>query len=465
MAVGRRADSLPSGERVEARVADVDDSERLTAALTGCEAAYYLVHSMTGGGDFASRDETLARTMARAAREAGVRRIVYLGGLGGDDESTHLESRHHVGDVLRSTGVDVVELRAAVVLGAGSASFEMLRDLTERLPVMVCPRWIGTKVQPIAETDLLSYLAQALDVAPGVYEIGGPEVTTYRDMITTYANVRGLRRRWIVKVPLLTPTLSSLWVVLVTSVDRSLVQSLGKGLAAEVIVREPSRTAGAFTVDGRNVRDAIVAALDEQATALPERLFDLPSGLHDGVYAMRGHADVDPVDLPGAEADLGSCGGDLHWYGAAFAWRLRLLLGRLFGERLRLHRPAAVEVGARVDWWTVDRYEPALLVLGTDRWFCGEAWLGYAVRREPRPHVVQVGALRPRGLIGVVYWRLLLPIHVVVFRVMAKQQAVRAARLRRAQSTTSTTTPRSRARYATSLSLSKFFPWTLTRST
>jgi hypothetical protein len=158
----------------------------------------------------------------------------------------------------------------------------------------------------------------------------------------------------------------------------------------------------------------------------PERLFDMETGVVDGVFVMRGHADVAPEHLAGAQADLASCGGDLRWYGWAWAWKARILLGRPFGERLELKRPPTIEVGAEVDWWTVERFEPDRIVLGTRKWFCGEAWLGYAVLDEPVPHVLQVGALRARGLRGLLYWRLVWPIHVVVFQVMAKRQAVRA---------------------------------------
>jgi hypothetical protein len=245
-------------------------------------------------------------------------------------------------------------------------------------------------------------------------------------MIDTYARVRGLRRRVIVDVPLLTPKLSARWVDLVTPVDRVVSHSLIESLTSEVVVAHAARTDAAFDVHPMSVAEAIAWALDTQARELPARLFDLPAGVDDGVYVMRGHADVDPTDLAGAEIDLAPCGGDLRWYGWSWAWRLRIALGRLFGEHLRLHRPPAVVPGATVDWWKVARFEDNELVLETREWFCGEAWLGYAVRRDPRPHVVQVGALRPMGVVGVLYWRAVWPIHRVVFQVMAKRQAVRA---------------------------------------
>lgn len=422
----------PDGPGRRAEAVDIADGDRLTDALSGADAAVYLVHSMAGGDDFAERDRTLAETFAASARRAGVRRIVYLGGLGRGDLSHHLASRHEVGVALASAGVPVVELRAAVVLGSGSISFEMLRYLTERLPAMVCPRWIRTRIQPIAEVDLLAHLERALDddVPPGIYEVGGPEVTTYRDMVDAYARVRGLRRRRIVDIPLLTPGLSARWVDLVTPVDRRVSHTLIESLGTEVVVTDGARTRAAFGLDCLGVDGALARALSDQAGEVPDRLFDLHSGTSEGLYAMHEHAVVAAADVPAVRAGLRACGGDLAWYGLAWAWRLRILLGRPFGEQLELHRPAAVRPGARVDWWSVARVDDDVLVLVTDRWFAGEAWLGYRIEAPDRAdggagavRLVQVGALRSKGLLGVVYWRVLWPVHLVVFELMAKRQA------------------------------------------
>lgn len=424
LALGRTAQGLPAGDGVTPVAVDVGDTDALAGALGGCGAAYYLVHSMAGGADFAARDRDLARSFGKAAAAAGVERVVYLGGLGAGELSEHLASRHEVGALL-AEHVPVVELRAAVVLGAGSISYEMLRYLTERLPVMVCPRWIHTRIQPIAERDLLAHLLRALDddVPPGTYEVGGTDVTTYREMIDAYATVRGLRRRRIIDVPVLTPSLSAHWVDAVTPVDRATSHSLIESLGTEVVVTDGARTRATFGLDVMATADALRCALDDQFDQLHERLFDLPAGTSEGTYAMREHADVGPEDVPAVREGLVACGGDLAWYGLPWAWRLRMLLGRPFGERLELHRPAEVVVGARVDWWEVVRAEPGTLVLRTDRWFCGEAWLGYQVTEGEQPTVEQVGALRSKGLLGVVYWRLVWPVHLVVFEVMAKRQA------------------------------------------
>jgi uncharacterized protein YbjT (DUF2867 family) len=417
--------------------ADVGDPAALSRALAGCELAYYLVHAMAGGEGFAARDQALARSFARAAADAGVRRIVYLGGLGRGELSTHLASRQEVGQLLGSTGVPVVELRAAVVLGAGSISFEMVRYLTERLPVMVCPRWVNTPTQPIALGDLLAYLRESAEVMPGVYEVGCTDATTYRQMMDTYARVRGLRPRLIVKVPVLTPALSAHWVDLVTPVDATVSHALIESLTNDVTVQERERTDAAFTVRPLSVAAAIRAALDDQATGIGTTLFDRRHGLADGVYTDRSRARVHPGDLGpdgsvrGLAEDLDDAGGHLSWYGLPFAWLARITLGHLFGEDLRLDRPDDVRPGAAVDWWTVEAREPETLVLRSNDWFCGEAWLGYRVSPDEPVAVEQVGSLRTRGILGMAYWWLLWPIHQVAFRAMVRHRRDRAHRIAR----------------------------------
>ncbi len=239
VALSRSGNSAATGARAVA--VDVGDQAAIAGALEGAEAAYYLVHSLAVGGGFRELDLRLATTFGRAAAQAGVGRIVYVGALGDAPSSAHLASRQEVGAALAAAGVAVVELRAAVVFGSGSISFEMLRYLTERLPAMVCPRWVRTRIQPIALVDLLAYLEQSLLVAPGIYEIGGADVTTYREMISAYARVRGLPPRHIVDIPWLTPHLSSYWVDLVTPVDRSIIHALIASLVAEVVWSTPNR--------------------------------------------------------------------------------------------------------------------------------------------------------------------------------------------------------------------------------
>jgi len=437
-ALVRDPSTAPAGDHVEVHVTDVADTEAVAAALAGCDVAYYLVHAMAGGQGFAERDQVLARSFAAAAAAAGVGRIVYLGGLGHDDLSTHLSSRQEVGALLGSTGVPVVELRAAVVLGAGSISFEMVRYLTERLPMMVCPRWVNTPTQPIALGDLLDYLDESTAVEPGIYEIGCTDATTYRQMMDTYAAVRGLRRRLVVKVPVLTPALSAHWVDLVTPVDATVSHALIESLTNEVTVRTRARTDAAFRVRPLSVAEAIGAALDEQADRIGATLFERRHGLLDGVYTDRSEARVHPGDVTadgrvlGFAEDLDDAGGRLSWYGLPFAWLLRITLGHLFGEDLRLGRPDAVVAGATVDWWEVVERRPDTLVLQSRAWFCGEAWLGFRVATDGTADgsavIQQVGSLRTKGVLGMAYWWLLWPIHQFAFRAMVQHRRGRAHR-------------------------------------
>jgi uncharacterized protein YbjT (DUF2867 family) len=240
----RRLHSLPWAEKVETVRGDVLQPDSLLPSLRGVDVAYYLIHSMGSEADFEDRDREAARNFAVAARQAGVRRIVYLGGLGDPDAqlSPHLRSRQKTGDVLGSTGVPVTELRAAVIVGKGSLSFEMIRALTERLPVMICPRWVYTRTQPIANANVLDYLVGVLDVEESsgrILEIGGADVLTYGDMMRGYARVRGLWRL-LIPVPVLTPRLSSYWLHLVTPLEARVGRHLIESLRNEVVVRDPT---------------------------------------------------------------------------------------------------------------------------------------------------------------------------------------------------------------------------------
>ena len=394
----------------------------MQTALEGCEVAFYLVHSLSAA-DFRTRDRQLAESFGRAAAGAGVRRIVYLGGLGHDPESEHLASRQEVGTALACADVPVVELRAAVVLGAGSISFEMLRYLTERLPFMVCPRWVRTAIQPIAVADMTRYLIGAIDVAPGVYEVGGADVTSYREMITAYATARGLRRRRIIDVPYLTPRLSSYWLDLVTPVDRRVSHALIESLVTEVVVEDQERTDAAFTIKPMGLDAALAAALDDQALELDHDLLSRDGGLRDGVYTVRVTVPVSAAASARLDADLGRVGGSYTWYGLTFAWKMRALLGRAAGEHWKLGLPQEIVPGAVVDWWQVARREPGVLILRATRWFPGEAWLGYQCADH---ELIQVGSLRPKGIPGFVYWKMLQPVHRHVFRALARHRVARS---------------------------------------
>jgi uncharacterized protein YbjT (DUF2867 family) len=251
---------FPDG--VEPVEGDVMDAGSLHAAVDGVDVAYYLVHQMEGrGGDFAERDREGAKNFGRAAREAGVRRIVYLGGLEGGN-SAHLRSREEVADILSEHVPEFVHVRAAMVIGAGSASFIMLRSLVERLPAMVTPKWIETRTQPVAIADVTRTLAALSDLEdpPAEVELGGADVLTYREMMERYAAVAGLRKRAIVTVPVLTPRLSSYWVGFVTPVDTGLARPLVEGLSAEMLVRNPPPPG--LNDDPKGFEEAVRAALD-----------------------------------------------------------------------------------------------------------------------------------------------------------------------------------------------------------
>lgn len=427
VAIARRRGHLESCEALEVVSADVGDIAATAAVLSGVETAYYLVHAMASGQGFADRERLQARAFGAAARQAGVGRIIYLGALGDEDLSAHLRSRQEVGTLLRESGVPVVELRCAVVLGAGSISFEMLRSLTERLPVMVCPRWVSTRLQPLAECDLLAYLEESLGVPPGIYELGTPDVTDYGQMMRSYAEARGLRPRRILRVPLLTPSLSSRWVDLFSPVNRQISRALVDSLISEVVVHRPEVSTTVFSVRPLTVRAAIEKAIEDERLAVSTDLFDRPEGWHGGVHTVRKAVPVPASLVDEIRSDLRRVGGDLGWYGMSWAWRLRLAMGRPFGERLGLHRPERLVAAAPVDWWTVARVDDDQLVLASANWFCGEGWLGYSVRSGPA-RLEQVAAFRPKGLLGLAYWRVLCPIHRVVFRRMVRHRVNRAAR-------------------------------------
>ncbi len=292
------ADRFPGAQVV---AADLLDPSTLPGALEGIEVAYYLAHSMGGGeAGFAERDRQAARSFAQAAAGAGVSQIIYLGGLGDDsaDLSHHLASRHETGAELAAHGVPVTEFRAAVIIGSGSASFEILRHLTERLPIMITPRWVGTHCQPIGIRDVLDYLADALDhpEVAGVVEIGGPDVLSYGDMMRTYARLRGLRRLMI-PVPVLTPRLSSYWVNLVSPVPAGIARPLIEGLRNEVVVRDPG-PAAAFDIRPLPYVEALQRAIDRtdrhdvestwfDALAAPDKASLSSVASHEGMIVER----------------------------------------------------------------------------------------------------------------------------------------------------------------------------------
>ncbi len=441
---GRLEGRFPGAEIAEG---DVFDEKALAAACEGVNAAYYLVHSMGGAQQFAQRDREAAALFGKAARERGVARIVYLGGLGDDGAglSRHLASRHEVGDVLRAGGVEVVEFRAAVIVGSGSVSFEMMRYLTERLPVMIAPRWVTTRCQPIAIADVLRYLVAALALPRAqsrIYEIGGADVVTYRDMMLRYARLRGLKRK-VVIVPFFTPRLSSYWVHLVTPISARIAQPLILGLHNEVIVHDGAAARDFPQIAPMGFDEAVSRALDRYRTGGPETTwfdaFDvrrLPatfSGAREGMLIDRREkvAAATPAQVASVFMQLG---GQRGWLYGDWLWKLRGLMDRAVGGiGLRRGRRSATDLrlGDAVDFWRVDALEPGrLLRLRAEMKLPGAAWLEFDAQAcgDGRTRLTQTAFFEPRGLFGFLYWYLVSPFHGLIFGQMASR-IVRAAEL------------------------------------
>ncbi|MGW0808522.1 SDR family oxidoreductase [Nonomuraea sp. NPDC002799] len=450
-APGRLRD-LPWVARTEVVEADATDAGRTRAALEGVEVAYYLIHTMGASGQFAANDRRAAETFAAAAEQAGVRRIVYLGGLVPDERlSPHLRSRADVGEIFLRSGVPAVVLRAGVIIGSGSASFEMLRHLTERLPVMTTPRWVRSRTQPIAVRDVLRYLAAWASVPGEVnrgFDIGGPDVLTYGDMMHGYASVAGLPGRVIIPVRVLTPRLSSLWVGLVTPVPSGIARPLVESLRNEAVCGEhdiaryvPDPEDGligfreAVSLALKKIKEADVATRWSSAStpgAPSDPLPTDPGWAGGSLYVDRRAIRVDA----GPEAlwrVIEGIGGANGWYSLPGAWWLRGLLDRLVGGvGLRRGRRDAsrLRVGDAIDFWRVEEVLPGrLLRLRAEMRLPGLAWLELSVA-ESGGHTVyrQRAIFHPRGLLGHLYWWAISPFHGLIFGNMPVNVAAAAAR-------------------------------------
>ena len=432
----------------EARVvaADLLEPSTLAAALDGVEVAFYLAHSMKAGErGFAERDRLAAANFAQAAARAGVSRIVYLGGLGDDEAglSHHLSSRHETGAELAAHGVPVTELRAAIIIGSGSASFEILRHLTERLPVMITPRWVATRCQPIGISDVLDYLGATVDhpEITGIVEIGGPDILSYGEMMRGYARLRGLRRLMI-PVPVLTPRLSSYWVNLVSPVPAAIARPLIEGLRNEVIVRDP-RPAAAFGLHPMPFLEALQRAIDRtdrhavestwfDAMSAPDRTSLSSLSSLEGMIVERWERAVHaPPERLFAEIER--LGGNAGWPYANWLWRLRGLADRLVGGvgmRLGRRDPDHLRVGDALDFWRVEEIRPPrLLRLRAEMRVPGRAWLQYEVLEAPGgSRLVQTAFFEPKGLPGLAYWYVLYPVHGLIFRGLVQRLAERAVK-------------------------------------
>ena len=416
---------------------DVFELPSLNEAMKDVHTAYYLVHSMAAGGGFEERDRMGAENFARAAREKGVKRIIYLGGLGGGERlSSHLASRQEVGEILRSSGVPTIEFRASIIIGSGSLSFEMVRALVEKLPVMTTPRWVRSQAQPIAVEDVTAYLSKALELEDDnsyVFEIGGADQVSYRTIMQEYARQRGLRRIMI-PVPVLTPWLSSLWLGLVTPFYSRVGRQLIEGVRNDTVV-EDDLAMRVFDLRPRGIQEAIARALSNEEQEFAETRWSdaLSSRAPPGAWGGErfGSRIVDSATIAvscepaTAFASIRRIGGKTGWYYADWLWRLRGLIDLLVGgagmRRGRRSQESLVP-GDTVDFWRVEAFEPdRLLRLLSEMRLPGRAWLQFEVEGEESGSVIrQTAIFDPLGLPGLAYWYGLYPIHRAVFKGMLR---------------------------------------------
>jgi uncharacterized protein YbjT (DUF2867 family) len=441
-----KAQSHSWANQVEIATGNASDFESTKAALTGVHTAYYLLHSINLGPNFDEIESAMARNFAKAAQSCGVSQIVYLGGINNDEKtSKHLTSRANTGKELATTSVPVLELRAGIIIGSGSASFEMLRHLTHRLPVMTTPKWVSNKTHPIAIRDVLWYLRNCAKLEKpvgGVFDIGGPEVLTYADMMQKFAKLSGLRKRLIIKVPVLTPKLSSLWIGFVTPVPTSLARPLVGSLISEVVADPkksidkliPKPAEGLIDVDGAvklalsNVSSNTVSTRWSDAT-LPtapwQKAQSDPEWAGEMLLKDKKVRTTD-ASIKSLWEAIEEIGGENGWYGSDFLWYLRGLLDRMIGGvGLRRGRrdPIHLRVGDSLDFWRVESLVPEQsLKLYAEMILPGKAWLEFRISKLPngQSEVVQEASFSPRGLGGQLYWYAVLPLHVLVFPTMIR---------------------------------------------
>ena len=436
-----------TGPLTEVMAGDASDPAALARACAGVDAAYWMVHAMDSGVDFERADRLAAERFAAAAREAGVGRIVYLGGLGADDDerlSPHLRSRHEVGAILRAGGGDVVELRASIVVGAGSFSFDLVRTLVERLPVMICPAWLATPTQPIAIADVVAYLAAVLDLPPGpprIFEIGGPDVVSYGAIMREYARQRGLHRLMI-PVPVLTPRLSSLWLKLVAPRYSKVGRKLIDGLKNPTVVTSDAARRE-LPVRPLGLAAAVRAAIDQEDREFAGKRWadfadveDLPhryGGRTEGTRLVDHRRAVVAVPPERAFAAIERIGGANGWYACDWLWQLRGWMDRCVGgpgmSRGR-REPERLAAGDVLDCWQVEVYQPPRrLRLAAEMRMPGRGWLEFeVVPRDGDVTIHQTAVFDPRGLGGLAYWYAIWPLHELVFSRMLAGIARHAVR-------------------------------------
>ena len=448
----RRPEALhTSAPRTTVVRCDVLDRESVVAAMRGVHTAYYLVHSMNSERSFEQTDREGARNFAAAAGTARVQRIIYLGGLGNPNAalSPHLRSRHEVGELLRASGVQVIEFRASAIIGTGSLSFEMVRALAERLPVMITPRWVTMEAQPIAIDDVIRYLVTALAsdaTSNRVFEIGGAERVSYGGILREYARQRGLKRAMI-RVPVLTPRLSSWWLRLVTPLQARVGRELIEGVRHATVVSN-DLALRTFAIRPAGIRQAIADALRAEdlefsatrwSNALSAMLPHSPwGGIRIGNHLLISQTIDVKVPPAAAFAPIRRIGGAVGWYYGRWLWELRAFADRqLGGPGMRRGRSneETIAVGDRIDCWRVSRYEPdRKLTLAAEMKVPGRAWLDFEVQPNGTGSTIrQTAIFDPKGLFGLLYWYLSFPLHQVVFAGMLRSIAADAVRSNQAR--------------------------------
>jgi uncharacterized protein YbjT (DUF2867 family) len=432
---------------VEVFVGDANTKSDLEHALDSVHTAYYLLHSLNIGRDFENVEHQMAKTFASAAQSMSIKQIVYLGGINNDTaQSKHLSSRTQVGQALRDSGIPTIELRAGMVLGSGSASFEMLRHLTHRLPIMTTPKWINNLTHPIAVRDVLWYLKKcALLSKPenGIFDIGGPEPLTYAQLMQEFAKVSNLSKRIIISIPVLTPTLASHWIGFVTPLPRSLAKNLVESLISEVVV-DPKKDISKIIAPPPGgtlpVTTAIELALNKVNNAQVDTRWSDAMGSNSpwsklstdpdwaGVATFRDIRVIDSTESPqNLWAQIEAIGGETGWYGADLLWSVRGLLDTAIGGAgLRRGRrdPLKLRAGESLDFWRVEEIDHGrYLRLNAEMKLPGEAWLEFELIPTAKPEVVQLkqtATFIPKGLFGNLYWYVIAPFHFLVFPTMIR---------------------------------------------
>lgn len=432
----RRAEEMRArvDSDVEVFAGNVLDQDSLEAAMVGVDVAFYLVHSMGTDGDFSNEDRIAAKNFAEAAEQSGVRRIVYLGGLGGDDvESTHLRSRHEVGRIFRGSSVETIELRASIIIGSGSLSFEMIRNLVNKLPFMITPRWVYSRAQPISIEDVLEYLVRSMDVTiekSEIVEIGGADQVGYIDIMRAYAEERGLRRL-IVPLPVLSPYLSSLWLGLVTPLYAQVGRKIIDSVKHDTLVTS-DRAETLFSVIPMGMRAAIKRALVNEDQLFAETRWSdafsssfAPSNWGGEKFGSRVvDSRMQKVrSRPGdAFVPIRRIGGNTGWYYANWLWRLRGFIDLFFGGpgmRRGRRDPDYLFQGDALDFWRVDAVKnDSFLRLRAEMRVPGRAWLQFEVDQTDGDYCIvrQTAIFEPKGFGGLLYWYGIYPLHAFIFR-------------------------------------------------